>query len=173
MHARAIVSEVELERGLEIRRIVFIEEQGVAKDLELDGLEADCVHFLVWPGDEAQVEAAVGTARLWIDSEGRAKAQRVAVLAAARGSGAGRALMRAVEAQAAAGGHASLHLGAQVSAMPFYERLGYRPYGDAFDDAGIPHRMMRLDLDPVADAAAASLAQTRSRQRDCGADSDS
>ena len=90
MLARAIRddrSPVELERCLEIRREVFIEEQQIAKHLELDELDPDCTHFLAWSGPDRDAALAVGTARLWIDSAGVAKAQRVAVLAAARGIG--------------------------------------------------------------------------------------
>ena len=46
--------------------------------------------------------------------------------------------------RAKARGMKDVHLAAQVQAMPFYERLGFEPFGDEFDEAGIPHRMMRL-----------------------------
>ena len=136
----------EWERCLEIRRRVFIDEQGVSEELELDGRETDCLHFLVFREPSDATALALGTARLWIDASGAAKAQRVAVLAEARRSGAGRALMREVENAARRRGHSKLLLGAQREAIPFYEQLGYRPFGDEFDDAGIPHRMMELVL---------------------------
>ena len=146
MIARLIKGEAELEKCLQIRRRVFVEEQGVAKNLELDGLEAECVHFLAWSDSDAELDRAVGTARLWIDCNGVAKAQRVAVLATARGGGVGRQLMRVVEQETRARGIAELILGAQISALPFYRAIGYRAYGDEFDDAGIPHRMMHRGL---------------------------
>ena len=49
-----------------------------------------------------------------------------------------------LEARTKARGMKDVHLAAQVQAMPFYERLGFEPFGDEFDEAGIPHRMMRL-----------------------------
>ncbi|MDP6977723.1 MAG: GNAT family N-acetyltransferase [Myxococcota bacterium] len=125
---------------------MFIEEQGVDEHLELDGLEDACIHFLVWHEEGEPLHRAVGTARLWTDDQGRAKAQRVAVLADARGSGAGRRLMRRLEATARERGHTRLDLGVQLEAIAFYEALGYRAYGDEFDDAGIPHRMMEREL---------------------------
>ena len=149
MLARAIRddrSPVELERCLEIRREVFIEEQQIAKHLELDDLDPDCTHFLAWSGPDRDAALAVGTARLWIDSAGVAKAHRVAVLAAARGIGIGRWLMRAVEEETRTRGIAELILGAQHIAIPFYEAIGYEAFGEDFDDAGIPHRMMRCKL---------------------------
>lgn len=137
---------IEFERCHEIRREVFIEEQQISKDLELDDLDPDCTHFLAWTGPACDAPLAVGTARLWIDSSGVAKAQRVAVLAAARGTGIGRLLMRAVEEAARARGIGELILGAQHTAIPFYEAIGYQGFGEDFDDAGIPHRMMRCKL---------------------------
>ncbi len=139
-------ADAELQRCLEIRRLVFIEEQGVQKNLELDGLEHACTHFLVWHEEGDPPDRAIGTARLWTDEQGQAKAQRVAVLAAARESGAGRSLMRRLEATARDRGHTHLALGAQRDAITFYEGLGYRAYGEEFDDAGIPHRMMEYEL---------------------------
>lgn len=147
MIARLIDGDSELQQCLQIRRTVFIEEQGVAKNLELDGLESQCAHFLAWKDSEHDLDRAIGTARLWIDSGGVAKAQRVAVLATARGLGIGRNLMRAVEAETRARGISELILGAQIGAQPFYEAIGYLAYGDEFMDAGIPHRMMRRSLD--------------------------
>jgi len=146
MFARATKGKAEFEKCLQIRREVFIEEQGVAEGLELDGLEAECVHFLAWKDGDRELEQAIGTARLWIDATGIAKAQRVAVLETARGDGAGRVLMRAVEEVTRSRGIASLVLGAQLTAIPFYESIGYKAYGNFFDDAGILHRMMRRNL---------------------------
>jgi predicted GNAT family N-acyltransferase len=137
-------SEAELDVCLALRRIVFIEEQGVPEQEELDDLDPVCTHLLAFVG-----ERPVGTARLrLIDGEdGRvAKAQRVAVLASARNSGVGRALMRALEQEAAREGAEAVILAAQTSAIPFYERLGYLAYGEEFMDAGIPHRWMRRAL---------------------------
>ena len=74
---------------------------------------------------------------------GKAKAQRVAVKPSARGHGVGRALMTALEEEARRRGFAEVILGAQLSAVSFYLPLGYEAYGDVFDDAGIPHRMMK------------------------------
>jgi ElaA protein len=75
-----------------------------------------------------------------------AKLQRVAVLARARGTGVGDRLMRHVLRELAAEGIARASLDAQVPVIPFYERLGFAAHGPEFDDAGIPHRAMSLDL---------------------------
>ncbi len=130
----------DLEACFALRRVVFIDEQLVPEDEEWDGLDDACVHFLAsHDGD------AVGTARLRV-VDGVAKAERVAVLASARGLGAGRAVMDALHVEAARQGLARVILAAQMPALPFYERLGYVAWGDEFDDAGIPHRWMGRDL---------------------------
>lgn len=131
----------DLEPCLWLRKVVFVEEQGVPLEEELDDLDAECTHFLAEAAGEP-----VGTARLRL-VDGKAKAQRVAVLAAWRGAGVGRALMAALEGEARRQGAREVVLAAQTSAIPFYERLGYAAWGDEFMDAGIPHRWMRRALD--------------------------
>ncbi len=127
---------------LDLRREVFIAEQGVSEADEWDGLDDGALHFLA-----VEEGRPVGTARMRWMPGGQAKAERVAVVATRRHRGVGRLLMEAVVAQAAAGGATRVVLGAQVSAIPFYERLGWTADGPVFDDAGIPHRHMQLALD--------------------------
>ncbi len=125
---------------LAIRRAVFIEEQGVSEAEEVDGRDGAALHFLARAGGEA-----IGTARVLI-SENTGKIGRVAVLKSARGTGAGQLLVRAAVAEIAARGCAEAILGAQTSAIGFYERLGFVARGPAFMDAGIPHREMAAAL---------------------------
>ncbi len=131
----------DLARCHAVRREVFVEEQGVTEREEIDGRDGEATHFLALRGDDV-----VGTARLRVTNDGVAKAERVAVRVPERGRGTGAALMRALHAEALASGHAEVVLGAQVSAVPFYERLGYAVFGEPFDDARIPHRWMRFRL---------------------------
>jgi len=63
-----------------------------------------------------------------------------------RQQGVGRALLDALLNQARAQGLAGVSLGAQLSAMAFYQRAGFTPQGDVFIDAGIDHRQMVLDF---------------------------
>ena len=131
----------EIERCLDIRREVFVGEQHVPSEIEIDGRDASCTHFVALADEEL-----IGTARLRITEDGRAKAERVAVRRAARGRGAGAALMRALEVEARTRGHDRLVLNAQVQVLPFYERLGYAVDGSEFLEAGIAHRPMSKRL---------------------------
>lgn len=123
-----------------IRRRVFIEEQNVPEELELDDLDATAVHLLA-----SRDGRPIGTARLLIDGE-TAKIGRVALLPEERGTGAGAALMRAALDELRARGVRTAKLGAQTYAIGFYEKLGFAAYGPEYDDAGIPHRDMSLAL---------------------------
>ncbi len=130
----------DLSACLALRRVVFIEEQAVPEALEADGLDGRAVHLLaVLDG------RPVGTARLLVEGD-HAKIGRVAVLREARGRGIGAALMEAAVAALRRRGVREATLGAQVHALAFYERLGWEAHGPEFDDAGIPHRAMRMAL---------------------------
>ncbi|MFF7589732.1 GNAT family N-acetyltransferase [Kitasatospora purpeofusca] len=131
----------------EVRREVFIVEQGIAEEEEWDDLDPTSEHLLA-VGPEGE---PVGTARLIFGEQalgitggvaGRVLLGRLAVLKTARGTGLGAELVRAVEAAGRARGAREMELHAQVQALGFYERLGYAAEGPVYDDAGIPHRTM-------------------------------
>jgi predicted GNAT family N-acyltransferase len=143
-----ITTSGEMRQALAIRRRVFIEEQRVPEDLEIDEHDADpatvstAVHVLARRDGEP-----VATGRLLLaEPDGKLHIGRVAVLAEARGTGLGRAVMQALHDLARERNGASVTLAAQLQAIGFYERLGYRVYGDVFLDAGIEHRWMDLAL---------------------------
>lgn len=125
---------------LAIRRAVFIEEQAVPEELEVDGLDGEATHLLATLDGRP-----VGTARL-LAKGGTGKIGRVAVLREARGRGIGAALIRRAVEELRARGLARAKLGSQVHAIPFYEELGFVAEGPVYDDAGIPHRDMALPL---------------------------
>lgn len=124
-----------------LRRKVFIEEQGVSEADELDDQDDVAIHLLATEGGEA-----LGSARLLVLGE-TGKIGRVCVLEGARGRGIGAALIRAGVARLrAAPGVSRVKLGAQTHATEFYAALGFRPVGGIYDDAGIPHQDMVMDL---------------------------
>ncbi|QYK41784.1 MAG: GNAT family N-acetyltransferase [Paracoccaceae bacterium] len=124
-----------------LRRVVFIEEQGVSEADEIDAHDDDATHLLATVGGQA-----VGTARILWQGD-TAKVGRVCVLAPMRGTGLGAALIRtAVTAARARPGTTRVKLGAQTHAVGFYERLGFAASGAEYLDAGIPHIDMVLAL---------------------------
>lgn len=126
---------------LRLRRVVFIEEQGVSEEDEVDGLDGSALHLLAFDGDQP-----VGTARLLLKGS-VGKIGRVCVLPQARGTGLGAALIRkSLEVLRGQPGLTEAYLGAQSHATGFYEKLGFAVEGEEFDDAGIPHRHMRRAL---------------------------
>ncbi len=124
----------EIER---IRVRVFVEEQGVPPELEMDELDEDALHLLAWRSG-----VAVGTARLTPDGH----IGRVAVLPEYRGQHIGRSLMEAMMELATQSGRQQVEISAQIQAKGFYHSLGFQEKGDAYMEAGIPHIAMSATL---------------------------
>ncbi len=134
-----------LHDAFEVRRQVFVEEQHVPEDMELDEFDyaPQTIHILA----RDENGSPVGTARFrpYHDS-GVAKVERVAVVGGQRGTGLGRSIMEFIEAEATREGFREIRLNAQTHAQGFYERLGYTATGDVFFEAGIEHIAMRKPL---------------------------
>ena len=121
-----------------LRHTVFVEEQGVPVELELDGEDAAAWHAAAFSDDGR----LIGTGRMLRSG----KIGRMAVSQSLRRQGIGRALLDALVAEAKRLKLEEVSLGAQLAAVSFYERAGFEAYGDIFLDAGIDHKMMRLVL---------------------------
>lgn len=132
------IAEAEgLEEVHALRRAVFIDEQGIPEAEEWDDLDDGAVHLLAWMDGQP-----VGTARLLMQGD-TGRIGRICVLAQARGTGLGAALVQdAVARMQASGNIRMIRLGAQAYAVGFYEKLGFRVCGPEYDDAGIPHHEM-------------------------------
>jgi predicted GNAT family N-acyltransferase len=128
-----------------VREAVFVREQGVPLEIEIDGRDAGCAHVVAVAGDGR----AVGTARLGADG----KIGRMAVLGDWRGLGIGSALVGALVDIAIRQGLSHVRLAAQTHAVGFYERHGFRAEGEVFEEAGLPHRRMsrRVGAEPPVD----------------------
>jgi predicted GNAT family N-acyltransferase len=119
-----------------IRMRVFVKEQSVPEEIELDEDDRHAIHFLALVAGKA-----VGTARVVL-RHGSAKIGRMAVLKSYRGERIGRKLLtRAVELATRRRAR-GIYLHAQVPVIGFYEAAGFRAIGPVFDEAGIPHRKM-------------------------------
>ncbi len=120
-----------------IRTRVFQEEQGVAAELEFDGLDAIATHFLAYLDDQA-----VGTTRIRNIDEQTVKIERLAVLSGARKQGVGRKLMEtALEVITTQNKHIAI-VHAQEYIADLYRQLGFEQVGDRFTEAGISHIKM-------------------------------
>ena len=138
VHVAKVIWETHRRRLIAVRRTVFIEEQQVPETLELDGRDAKAIHFLA---TDAAGEP-VGTARLLVDGQ----IGRVAVVAEMRRQGIGRRLLALAVATARERGDGGVWLNAQTAALGLYQAAGFRPLGDAFMEAGLPHQRMELRL---------------------------
>jgi predicted GNAT family N-acyltransferase len=122
-----------------IRLEVFVQEQGVPPELEMDNNDAVCVHAVAYDA----AGTPVGTGRLLPDGH----IGRMAVRKTARGSGVGGLLLQGLMAQAQARGDKTVVLGAQTHAAPFYVKHGFVVLGEEFIEAGIPHVEMAHTFD--------------------------
>lgn len=129
----------------QIRDAVFIDEQGIDPTLEYDGSDAGAIHYVGF------VDAIpVVTARATITDQG-VHIQRVATVQAARKRGYAKQLLNQLMADlkpvVATLSKPQFYLGAQLTALPFYERLGFRAVGPVFMEAGIQHQLLKLNLE--------------------------
>ncbi|MEI6737647.1 MAG: GNAT family N-acetyltransferase [Pseudomonadota bacterium] len=127
-----------------IRLTVFVHEQGVPPELELDEMDADTslvVHAIARDGSGA----AIGTGRLLLEQP-MPRIGRMAVLRSWRGRGVGKAILEFLSAYAKDHGYQMARLYAQTHAASFYDKQGFVPHGAEFVEADIPHLEMRRKL---------------------------
>ncbi|WML43412.1 GNAT family N-acetyltransferase [Neobacillus sp. PS3-40] len=140
MTVKIVENQKELEDAFSVRKTVFIHEQNVPAEEEIDQYEDDSTHF-VYYNDE--VPTGAGRFR---SVDGYGKVERICVLKEARKTGAGKAIMDVIEKFASINGLRKLKLNAQTHAIPFYSGLGYKIISEEFMDAGIPHKTMVKEL---------------------------
>jgi predicted GNAT family N-acyltransferase len=137
----AIDSPADMERAWAIRRRVFIEEQNVPEELEMDDDDSQALHAL------ATLDGvAIGCGRMLEHGAREVKIGRMAVLLEFRKTGVGAQILRFLVDLARERGYHKAILHAQVAAEGFYRKEGFNPVGGVFDEAGIAHRKMERDL---------------------------
>ena len=136
MNVKQVTTKEQLEDAYSVRRIVFVDEQQVPEEEEIDQFEDDATHIVLYDN-----EVPVGAARLRI-LDGIGKLERICVLSSSRKNGAGKLLVNKLEELAIEQGVSKLKLNSQTHAIPFYDRLGYETVSDVFMDAGILHVTM-------------------------------
>jgi predicted GNAT family N-acyltransferase len=124
-------------RAYAIRRRVFIEEQHVPEEIELDTDDAHAFHALATLGADA-----IGCGRMLDHGDREVKIGRMAIVPQFRGTGVGRDILRFLMDRALARGLRKAILHAQLTAEGFYLKEGFTPVGGVFDEAGIAHRKM-------------------------------
>jgi predicted GNAT family N-acyltransferase len=118
-----------------VRTAVFVEEQGIPIEMEWDEADNTAVHAVAYNG----LGQGIATGRLVTQAEGVGKIGRMAVHHALRGSRVGGEILRTLMGVARQRGDREVMLYAQRSAEGFYERLGFAPRGEPFEEVGIPH----------------------------------
>lgn len=126
----------QLEQAHAIRAEVFVEEQGVPMEAEIDEFEQSSSHVLVFSDGEP-----AGTGRVR-ELGGLAKLERICVKQKFRKHGIGAAIMEGLESIARERGLTGAKLHAQTQAAPFYEKVGYTVDSDIFEEEHIPHVRM-------------------------------
>jgi predicted GNAT family N-acyltransferase len=127
---------------MDLRVKVFVDEQGVDAEEELDELDAEALQIVAV--DESGV---IATCRLRDLGEGGWKLERMVVDRRLRGCGVGARLLAGAEREVRDRGATEMVLNAQRRAEGFYSSRGYRPEGDTFIEAEIEHVRMRRALD--------------------------
>ena len=119
----------------EVRHNVFVVEQSVPSEIEMDGKDSDCIHFLA-----LEKSKPIGAARL----QKYGKIERVSVLREYRSKGIGTAIMKRVIESAMDLNVEKIYLHSQMDSKIFYQRLGFIELGQIFYEANIPHIEMIL-----------------------------
>jgi predicted GNAT family N-acyltransferase len=135
-----ITTRAQMDQAWALRRLVFIEEQHVPEEIEMDEDDAHAFHAIALDGG-----TPVGCGRMLRHGE-EIKIGRMAVLRERRGGGIGRRVLEFLMDAARRQGYRKVILHAQLTAEGFYLRNGYTPVGEIFEEAGIAHRLMEHEL---------------------------
>jgi predicted GNAT family N-acyltransferase len=134
----------EVRDALSVREQVFCREQGVARELEIDGRDGTALHLVAL---EPEGERVIGTLRLLL-GDGSAKVGRVAVERDWRRHGIASRMLDLALARARERGCEQARLASQLDATGLYERAGFAVESDPFEEAGIAHVWMGRRLTP-------------------------
>ena len=131
-----VISEEQMKLVRDIRLEVFVGEQGVPVELEMDKLDNEAIHVLAYVDG-----VPAGCGRLLLKGE-EAKIGRIAVKKNMRRYGIGTGICKLLIAIAVDHGVERIYLGAQLTAVEFYSSLGFKKEGEVFLEAGIEHIKM-------------------------------
>lgn len=138
MQIKWLKGNEDLREAFEIRDQVFVKEQHVPKEMELDELDKQCDHIILYSNGEP-----VATGRIVIEGN-KHFLGRIATLKKLRGKGFGKIMVEAMINKLFTEGVKEVYIHAQISAQGFYEKIGFKAYGDRFYEAGIEHINMSI-----------------------------
>ena len=138
---KLVTSDRELKAAFEVRLQVFVEEQGISEELELDDLDQEALHMVVKDG-----ERVIGTARVLFLTANQAKIERMAILKSFRRRGIGRGIMSFLNEELRNKQVEQVVLHAQYAVVAFYKSCGFEESGLPFQEAGIKHIKMERQL---------------------------
>ncbi len=140
MNIKIITSEKDRQDVYAVRKTVFVDEQNVPIEEEVDDHENSSTHFLCTINHQA-----IGAGRLRFEND-YGKLERICILKDFRGNSYGQQLIKEMEKEIQRQGYRNAKLSSQTHAIAFYENLGYQAISDVYMDAGIPHVMMKKSL---------------------------
>jgi len=140
LEIKKVNNKDDLEKVIEIRKNVFIKEQNVPLDIEIDGLDSEAEHFIVYLDDEP-----IGCARIRTNKNS-AKLERISIIKQHRGKGFGKKLTKFLIDYCRKKNFNEIFLHSQTSVTEFYEKIGFKVRGESFFEADIEHMEMYLDI---------------------------
>jgi predicted GNAT family N-acyltransferase len=138
---KLVTGEVGLQEAFEVRRQVFVREQGISEDLVFDGHDREALHVVVKDG-----ERVIGSARVQFLADNHAKLERMAILKRYRRKGIGREMLLFLDAVWKDKQVQQVIIHAQFEVVPFYKLCGFDELGLPFREAGVKHIKMRKRL---------------------------
>ncbi|MFC2069753.1 GNAT family N-acetyltransferase [Chloroflexota bacterium] len=141
LNYKLISSDDELEKALDVRRQVFIKEQGIPEEIELDECDKGALHIVVKDGD-----SVIATARASFPTDGLAKIERMAVLRDFRRRGIGERIVSFLSEEFRKRKVKQIVLHAQYAVVDFYRSCGFEETGEPFLEAGIKHIKMHKKI---------------------------
>ena len=134
---KLVTGGAELQQAFEVRRQVFVQEQGISEDVVFDGHDREALHIVI-----KDREKVIGSARVQFATDNQAKLERMAILKHYRGKGIGKAMLLFLDAVWKDKQVQQVIVHAQLEVVPFYESSGFDEVGLPFQEAGIRHTKM-------------------------------
>ncbi|MGQ9545972.1 MAG: GNAT family N-acetyltransferase [Dehalococcoidia bacterium] len=138
---KLVTGDAELQAAFDVRREVFVHEQGIGEEIVFDELDGQALHAVVKDG-----ERVIGSARVRFLGNNEAKLERMAILEGYRRKGIGREMLLFLDAVLKDKQVHRVSIHAQLEVVPFYKSCGFKQVGLPFEEAGIQHLKMRKQL---------------------------